>query len=114
MEMWKGCIVEESLDDNRVLNNLKAVKIRITSENNPEQRWHIYDSLLTEKDIERIRHHLKQSWYMHFWKDDVMMIFFKGKKFIVSATDKRTWKEAIDYGLSINIPEEQLDFVMEF
>lgn len=41
MNKWKGSIVEESLNDNRVLNNLEVIKVRITSEDNPSERWHI-------------------------------------------------------------------------
>lgn len=114
MNKWKGCIVEESLDDNRVLNNLETVAVRITQEENSEQRWHIYNALLTEDDIERIHPHLKQGWYLHVWNEKIMIILFKGKKFMVDANDKKTWKKAIDYGLSCDIPEEQLDFIREF
>jgi hypothetical protein len=114
MNKWKGCIVEESLNDNRVLNNLEVVRLRITPEKESEKRWHIYNSLISESEIERIRPHLKQGWYMHFWKENKMIVLFKGKKFILNAKDKSTWKNAIDYGLSISIPREQLDFVMEF
>ncbi len=61
MAEYKGCIVEESIDDNRVLNNLKTVKIRITDEDDPEKRWHIYDSLVSEEEINKLHEHLKQS-----------------------------------------------------
>jgi len=114
MEKWKGCIVEESLDDNRVLNNIEVIKVKITSEEEQERRWHIYNSLLSEEEIKKIHQHLKQSWYMHFWKDNKMIVLFKEKRFILDVNNKSTWKEAIDYGLSINIPREQLDFEMEF
>jgi hypothetical protein len=114
MDKWKGCIVEESLNDNRVLNNIEIIKVIITQEEKPEKRWHIYNSLLSEEEIKKIHSHLKQSWYMHFWKDNKMMVLFKGKRFILDIKDKNTWKEAIGYGLSIGIPKEQLDFEIGF
>lgn len=114
MDKWKGCIVEESLDDNRILNNIEILKVSITSDPEPKNRWHIYNSLLSEDEIARIHTHLKQSWYMHFWNDNKMIVLFKGKKFVLNVNDKSTWKEAVDYGLSIKIPKEQLDFEMEF
>ena len=110
---YKGCIVEESLDDNRVLNNLKVVKIRITDEEKPEDRWHIYDSLLSEDKIDDLHKHLRQGWYMHFWQDRDVIVLFKDKKFKLNYDDKSTWKSAVEYGLSIGIPKEQLDFVLE-
>jgi hypothetical protein len=43
-----------------------------------------------------------------------MIILFKDKRFEVKIDDEQTWKDAIDYGLSINIPKEQLDFIRAF
>ena len=114
MNKWKGCIVEESLDDNRVLNNLEVAKVRITSEQDSAKRWHIYNAFLSEREIKIIHSHLKQSWYVHFWKEDKIIVLFKGRKFVLDVKNKETWKDAINYGLSINIPREQLDFLMEF
>jgi hypothetical protein len=51
---------------------------------------------------------------VHFWKENKMIVLFKGKKFILDIKDKASWKEAIEYGLSIGIPSEQLDFEREF
>ncbi|MFH1500922.1 MAG: hypothetical protein ABIE22_03160 [archaeon] len=109
---WKGCIVKESLEDSSILDKLETLKIREDSDE--ESSWHIYDSLVTESEINEIHKQLKQSWYVHFWKDGEMIVLFKGKKFKVDPNNKETWKEAINYGLSINIPLEQLDFLMEF
>lgn len=114
MGTYKGCIIEESLEDNRILNNLKVVKIRITNEENLEDRWHIYDSLVSEGQINKLHEQLKQGWYMHFWGEGKIVILFKDKKFEFDLNDKESWKPAVDYGLSINIPVEQLDFVREF
>ena len=114
MGEYKGCIVEESLEDNRVLNNLKTVKVRITDDENPIERWHIYDSLVSEEQIEKLHKFLKQGWYMHFWNENEMIVLFRDKRFVIDPNRKETWKEAVEYGLSINIPEEQLDFEMEF
>ena len=51
---------------------------------------------------------------MHFWepgKDEVLVVF-KSKTFDIKHSDKSTWSEAMAYGKSIGIPEEQLDFVI--
>ena len=90
------------------------MEIGISSEEEPEKRWHIYNSLLSKEEIERIHFQIKQGRHMHFWKYNKMIVLFKGKKFIFDTNNKATWKKAIDYGLSINIQEEQLDFEMEF
>ena len=114
MSRYKGCIVEESLEDFRAINGLKIVRVRITEEDNPSERWHIYDSLVSEKEINKLHGQLKQSWYMHFWNDEKIMILFKDKRFEFDIDNKESWKPAIDYGISLGIPKEQLDFEMEF
>lgn len=39
---YKGIVVEESLSDNRILNDLEIVEIKISKEENPSDRWHLY------------------------------------------------------------------------
>ena len=105
-----GYVVEESLDDNRILNGLQIVEVRISGEPDPDKRWHIYKIAADMPEIEKLWHHLKDKWYMHFWKGENIAVYFKGKKFDLFGRYKSTWSSAIDYGKSIGIPEEQLDF----
>lgn len=113
MNFYKGAIVEESLEDNRIINSLNISKIRISSEKKQEDRWHIYNVDVSEKDIENLSKMIKNRWYMHFWKGREVIAIFKGKKFRFNYDDKSTWKPAVEYGLSIGIPREQLDFTLE-
>ncbi len=114
MENYKGCIVEESLDDNRVLNGLEMANIKITDEEKPEERGQVYGVYATEDKIDYLSEHIKEGWYMHFWKDDKMIVIFKGKSFKFNFNDKSMWKPVVDYGLSLGIPKEQLGFQKEF
>ena len=52
---------------------------------------------------------------MHFWKpgNSKIEVVFKNKIFSIDYSEKSTWKEAISYGKSVGIPEEQLDFIIE-
>lgn len=109
-EKYNGVIIEESLDDNRVINNLEIVRVKVSSELKPGDRWHLYTVLVSEKDIEELSRSLKQGWYMHFWKDKKVIAIFKDKRFEFDYNKKDTWEPAIEYGLSIGIPREQLDF----
>ena len=112
-ENYKGIIVEESLKDNRILNSLNIAKIQITTEENPKERWHLYTVDISEKEIYKIMNLIKNKWYAHFWKDKTMIVIFKNKEFKFDYDNKSSWKPAVDYGLSLGIPKEQLDFVME-
>ena len=49
---YKGTIVEESLVDNQLLNNFKINKVRISSAENPEDRWHLYEVEATPEQID--------------------------------------------------------------
>ena len=110
---YKGGIVEESLTDNRVINDLKITSFRITTEENSAERWHIYKVKVSRDEIQKLAQNIKQGWYMHFWKGRNVIAVFKGKQFEFNLDDKKTWSPAIDYGLSIGIPKEQLDFPID-
>ncbi|HRZ85505.1 MAG TPA: hypothetical protein P5277_01870 [Candidatus Paceibacterota bacterium] len=114
IQKYKGCIVEESLTDNQIINKLNVKKITITRAENPSERWHIYNVIVDEEDINKISENIKPGWYMHFWKGNDIIVIFKDKQFKIKLNDKSTWKKAVDYGISIKIPKEQLDFKTEF
>jgi hypothetical protein len=52
----------------------------------------------------------KQQYYAHFYRAGELIIVFRDKTF-KATTDKKTWRNAIAYGKSLNIAENQLDFV---
>ncbi len=111
---YKGTIVEESLEDNRILNDLNIIGFKISKDENPEDRWHLYTVKVTENDIRKVSQYIKSgTWYMHFWNGNDVIAVFKDKVFEFKHNQKETWKDACDYGRSLGIPEEQLDFVIE-
>jgi len=107
---FMGCVIEESLDDNRELNGLQIMNVRISTDTDPDKRWHVYKIAADTAEIEKLWVHLKDRWYMHFWKGENITVYFKGKKFDIFGKYKSTWATVIEYGKSIGIPEEQLDF----
>ncbi|PWU23462.1 hypothetical protein C5B42_02815 [Candidatus Cerribacteria bacterium 'Amazon FNV 2010 28 9'] len=112
--VFHGIIIEESLIDNRMLNEFSIKKVRVTTEEDPTQRWHLYFVEGTNKQIEQLVNNLKpQKWYAHFWSGDRIIVVFPHKLFIFSHTSKETWKEAVEYGISIGIPQDQLTFEIE-
>jgi len=50
---------------------------------------------------------------MHFWNDRDVIAIFHGKKFEFNYDDKSLWAPAVEHGLSIGIPKEQLDFLID-
>lgn len=113
MDFYTGTIVEESLLDNRFLNELEITSIRISDADNPEDRWHLYGVTVTEDQVRQLAGQLKsEKWYAHFWDEEIIYVVFPGKTFKISRHDKTTWESAVNYGLSLNIPKEQLDFLI--
>ncbi|MFH1211549.1 MAG: hypothetical protein V1659_01320 [Candidatus Woesearchaeota archaeon] len=113
MHEYKGVIVEESLEDNRVLNDLEIIKFEISKEENPANRWHLYTIRVSKEEIGRLSENIKPKWYAHFWKGRNVIAIFKGKKFEFNFDDKSSWKSVVEYGLSLGIPKEQLDFPID-
>lgn len=106
-----GTIVEESLEDSRVLNDFHILNTRITKEDNPAERWHLCKVEATPEQLQKLSAVLKpEKWYAHFWNGNKIIVVFRDKTFEQKADDKSTWEPAIQYGLSIGIPKEQLDF----
>jgi hypothetical protein len=113
-QIYKGTIVEESLTDNRIINNLKIVRFRISKDENPSNRWHLYTVNANKEEIQKVSRYINSGkWYMHFWSGNDVIAVFKDKIFEFKYDQKETWKGAIDYGRSLGIPDEQLDFVVE-
>ena len=57
--MYIGTIVEESLKDNRILNNLNIKNVRISGEENPVDRWHLYKVEVSEDQVVQLASELK-------------------------------------------------------
>jgi hypothetical protein len=107
---FRGIIVEESLDDNRILNNMVIVKLHISGQQNKADRWHLFEVEIDEEEIENIAKKIIKGWYAHFWHGSDVIAVFKNKIIKFNYLDKRTWDEVLEYGNKLGIPSEQLDF----
>ncbi len=110
-KLYKGTIVEESLEDTSILNNFT-----ILEETKPRDQndWHLY---IVEGDCDAVillskalKH---ERWYAHFWYENEMIVVFCDKLFFQKVDDQTTWSDAIAYGISAGIPKEQLNFLLE-
>jgi len=115
MKTYKGVVVGESLEDANVINEFNIKNSHLTDDTDPADRWHMYAVEATKEELEKLAHHIKPTkWYAHFWDSDKNVIaVFKDKLFEFNYDDKSSWSEAVEYGKSVGIPEEQLDFVIE-
>lgn len=105
-----GIIVEESLDDNILINNLSVRKVHITNHKIIKDRWHMYEVNVSKKEIDELSKHIIDDWYMHFWKGSDIIAIFKDKIFEFNYEDKSTWNNVLTYGQNLGLKEEELDF----
>ncbi|MDO4283054.1 MAG: hypothetical protein Q4D02_05385 [Clostridia bacterium] len=107
--MYKGIIVEQSLEDISILKSVQILDV----ENSTDSDWVLYRVNVNEDEIKKLAGYLKEEWYMHFWKNREVIVVFRNKIFHLNYDDKSTWKDALNYGISHGIAEEQLDFPIE-
>lgn len=107
MAIYHGIIVKESFKKQSVLNLLKTIGSK-QGKNFSLLKIEVSTEEIT-KTIVLIQKSLKEKFYAHLYRDDELMVIFPNKIFFIKP-DRKTWEEAVDYGKSIGIPEEQLDF----
>ena len=107
---YRGIIIEESLNDNRILNNFNILKLYITAAAKRSDQWHLFEVEVEENEIENISKLIMEGWYAHFWRGSDVVAVFAHKIIKFNYLDKNTWNEVLEYGRKLNIPEEQLDF----
>ena len=105
--MLKGTIVENSLRDKSILENIEIVKTWKSDD------WTLHEVRIMKDAAMRLAEYMDEGpWYIHFWQDgsDDILVVFKNKTYTIKGSDKRTWADCVKYGQSVGIPIEQLDF----
>jgi hypothetical protein len=109
-KLYKGAIVAESLKDKNILRDINVLKV----ETSDDGEWHIYMVVVPEEFFNTLCKNINDgTWYAHFWNNRDVVAVFKNKIISFNFDDKNTWGEVISYGRSLNIPEEQLDFIID-
>jgi|SRR3989338_8336973 len=122
-ENLTGIIIEESLEDKSILKKVKILKTeveKVTEEHKTPwlNLWTMHTIEIKEADANTItaiiskaldsKH--KASWYADFKNNTCHYIIFKNKVFKVNRSKPTEYQNATKYGLSLGIPEYQLDF----
>ncbi len=120
---YQGTIIEESLEDKSVLEDVKILSTKVEQVEEGHKtpwllQWTLHKVEILEdkaKEVaEKISKSLDQShdgsWYADFKNDTHHYIIFRDKVFYIDQKNKEQYDEAKNYGLSLGIPEYQLDF----
>jgi hypothetical protein len=108
--MYTCGIIEESLDDPRILSKLSNYLHTSRVEKLPDEEpdiWHVYEYHVAEADLERfipeLQHSIKEGWYIHAFNimKRKLYVILKGKCFLLPTEKDDSWNEMISYGESV-------------
>jgi hypothetical protein len=105
---YHGIVVDVSQRDQSIFSRLKILGKKKTGD------WTLFKVGVEPGRIERTIKQLQENmveetFYFHFYKDNELIVVFNNRTFRTT-TDESKWREVIEYGKSLGIPEKQLDF----
>jgi len=118
---YKGVIIEESLEDKNVLREIKILKTKIETVTEKHKtpwikQWTLHTVVIPEDkaaDVaERISKVLdsEHNWYADFKNKNTHFVIFRDKVFKINRASKEQYDKVTQYGISLGIPDYQLDF----
>ena len=123
MSNYIGVIIEESLKNKDVLRRVKIISTKVEKVTNEHQtpwlsQWTLHTVEVKENKAKEIAEEISQSldikhgnsWYADYVNDTYHFIIYTNEIFFINRTSQQEYDEARDYGISIGIPEYQVDF----
>ena len=118
---YKGVIIEESLENKDILKDMKILETKVeevTEEHKTPwiKQWTLHTIEIPENQAKNVAEKIsmaldsKHDWYADFKNDTHHYIIFRNKVFFVNKRSKEQYDEAKKYGISLGIPEYQVDF----
>lgn len=123
MKNFQGVIIEESLVNKDVLKKVKIISTKVEKVVEEHKtpwlsQWTLHTIEIPENEAQTIAEEISKwldsshnsSWYADFKNDTYHYIIFRDKIFYVDRKNKKQYDEAKRYGISLGIPEYQVDF----
>ena len=117
---YEGVIIEESLKDKGVLKLVEVVTTKVepvTKEHKTPwlKQWTLHTVKISESNIDKVAEVISKSlepnyWYADFKNSERHYIIFPNKVFKVDRSEPKQYEQVTEYGLSLGIPDYQLDF----
>lgn len=118
---YRGVIIEESLEKVDVLKDVAVVDTKVeqvTEEHKTSwiKQWTLHTVEIPEEKADDVAEKLsvdlekEHNWYADFKNDQYHYIIYHGKIFKVDLKNPILYKDAKAYGISVGIPEYQVDF----
>jgi len=121
---YKGVIIEESLEKADVLKDVVVVETKVESVTEEHRtpwikQWTLHTVEILEEKADQVAEKLsadldkEHEWYADYKNDQYHYIIYRGKVFKVDLKNPVLYKDAKQYGISVGIPEYQVDFAPE-
>lgn len=119
---YKGVIIEESLENKNVLRDVEIVSTEVepvTDEHKTPwiKQWTLHTVKIAGDKANEVADKISKSldsqhdWYADFKTETDHYIIFRNKVFhITDRSSKSQYDKAKEYGISLGIPEYQVDF----
>ena len=118
---YQGVIIEESLENKGILKDVKIsdTKVEEVVEEHKTpwiKHWTLHAVEIPENQASSVAKKIskeldsKHNWYADFKNDTHHYIIFRDKVFYIDRKNKGQYDEAKRYGISLGIPEYQVDF----
>lgn len=117
---YEGTLIEESLTVKSVLDSLFITSTRVepvTPEHHTPwlKHWTLHAILIPAEDAAIVALQLgtsldRRGWYIDYYNDTTHFVIYPGKIFKIDRRKPEHYAAATTYGVSIGIPEYQLDF----
>lgn len=122
MKPFTGIIIEESLTDTSVLKKVRIISTLVEPVVDKHKtpwirQWTMHTVEIKNEDIDQVAKELSVSidtshnaWYADFKNETIHYIIYSKKVFKVNRDSADEYAEASRYGISIGIPDYQVDF----
>lgn len=123
MKNYQGVIIEESLGNKNIPKEVKIISTKVEKVTDIHQtpwlsQWTLHTVEIPESEAKAIAEKISNSldrahggsWYADFKNDIHHYIIFRNKIFYIDRKSKEEYDEAKRYGISLGIPEYQVDF----
>src|SRR3989338_2413915 len=121
MANFTGVIIEESLEKKDVLKKVKILKTKVEQVTEKHKtswikQWTLHTVEIPENKSDKIAKELstsldaKHSWYADFKNKAFHYIIFRNNVFKVDRSKPEQYRKVTEYGLTLGIPDYQLDF----
>ncbi len=122
---YTGVIIEECLDNLDVLKELTILSTEVEPVTERKRtpwvkQWTLHTVDIPEGKADRVANKISQdldkvhSWYADYKNDEYHYIIYRGRIFKVDLSNPVLYRDAREYGISVGIPEYQVDFDQEW